>query len=645
MCGIAGIAALSGAPPPTMAQLKAMCDTIVHRGPDEEGLDIRDEVALGVRRLAIIDVGGGSQPIYNEDHTVSTVYNGEIYNFRELRRDLERAGHVFSTHCDTEVLVHAYEEYGKKFPSYLNGMFAFALHDAAHRKLVLARDHLGIKPLYYALTSQYLIWGSEIKALLASGLIDRELDIDALGEFLAWEYVPGSKTLFKGIRKLQPGEMIEIDLDEPSATPRQYWDIPKEDRSKSLTAADWQDAIAAKIKESVQRQLVSDVPLGAFLSGGVDSSLVVAAMGDANTFSIGFDDPSYNELAYAIKVAEHLGVKHTYEIIKPDVAGLFEKLMYFMDDPIGDFSIFPTYIVSQVARKHVTVALSGDGGDELFGGYETYVAEDRARYYKYIPELLRNKVVSPWVNSLKPRPSKKGLVNKLKRFVEGVEQPSWLAHTRWRIFAGDLLRKELFTPTAAKELSTPAGHHIRELFRRAGERGPLNRSLYVDVKSYLCDNCLVKVDRMSMAVSLEARVPLLDKELVELAFTMPGKFKVAGGKTKVLLKRLAARHVPAECVYRPKEGFSIPIKQWLGTQFRPIMEELLDSRKIDKEGIFNSAVIERLKSEHLAGLANHSHVLWSLMVFEAWRDAWLSENSAVSRRGRTPSNTAGLRQR
>jgi asparagine synthase (glutamine-hydrolysing) len=623
MCGIAGIAVLGEGPPPSVNQLTRMCATIAHRGPDDEGIVIRDGVGLGMRRLAIIDIQGGHQPVYNEDRSISTVYNGEIYNFRELRRDLQLTGHVFATQCDTEVIVHAYEQHDLEFPRYLNGMFALALHDSAKRRLILARDHLGIKPLYYALTTQYLVWGSEIKAILASGLVERELDIDALGEFVAWEYVPGEKTLFKTIRKLEPGHMLTIELDEARGKRAQYWDIPAEDSADVSTLLDWQDSIEAQISASVQRQLVSDVPLGAFLSGGVDSSLVVAAMGPATTFSIGFDDPSYNELTYSTRVAKHLHVRHITDVINPEVAGLFEKLMYFMDDPIGDFSIFPTYLVSRLARQHVTVALSGDGGDELFGGYETYVADDRARYYSYLPPLLRHGILAPWVHSLRPRATKKGWVNKLKRFVEGMGQPGSLGHARWRIFAGDGLRGELFTETAHRELSTPAGQHIEDLFRRAGDRAPLNRSLYVDVKSYLCDNCLVKVDRMSMAVSLEARVPLLDKDLVELAFRVPANLKVAGGHTKVLLKRLAARRVPADCIYRPKEGFSIPVKQWLGTQFRPIMENLLDKRKIEAEGIFKSATIEKLKHEHLTGIANHSHVLWSLIVFRAWQDLWL----------------------
>ncbi|MBE9573020.1 MAG: asparagine synthase (glutamine-hydrolyzing) [Proteobacteria bacterium] len=623
MCGIAGIAVFDGAPSPTWEQLKAMCDTLSHRGPDEEGMDIRNNVAIGMRRLSIIDVKGGSQPIFNEDRSIRTVFNGEIYNFRELRRELESMGHVFLTKTDTEVIVHAYEEYGSDFPKYFNGMFAFVLHDSAKRKLFLVRDHIGIKPLYYSFNGKYIVWGSEIKALLASGLIERDLDIDALGEFLAWEYVPGNGTLLKAVRKLEPGEMIEINLDCPICNPQAYWDVPMPPDSSSMTAVEWEEAIDLKIRECVRRQLVSDVSLGAFLSGGVDSSLIVASMGNARTFSIGFDDPSYNELKWARKVAAHLGVDHVDAIIKPDVVNLFEHLMYYMDDPIGDFSIFPTYLVSQHARKHVTVTLSGDGGDELFGGYETYLAEGKAQQYAYVPAFFRKKIIEPLVKSLKPRPIKKGLVNKAKRFVEGLEHPVDLSHARWRIFAGEAIRRELFTDDALAELVTPVASHILKLFHRAGNRQPLNRSLYVDLKSYLCDNCLVKVDRMSMAVSLEARVPFLDKELVELAFCVPDHLKVSNGKTKVLLKRVAARHVPAACVYRPKEGFSIPIKNWLSNELRPLMEELLDNRLIEEEGLFRAPIIERLKREHMVGLANHSHILWSLMVFQAWRRRWL----------------------
>jgi len=377
-----------------------------------------------------------------------------------------------------------------------------------------------------------------------------------------------------------------------------------------------------KLRQAVQRQLISDVPLGAFLSGGVDSSLMVHHMGEARTFSIGFDDPSYNELAWSERVAKHLGVSHRTDVIRPDVVELFDRLMRFLDDPIGDFSIFPTFLVSRLAREEVTVVLSGDGGDELFGGYETYVAQRMARAWQRIPSFVRRGVLQPVVGGLRPRPEKKGLVNKAKRFLEGMQHPEALGHARWRLFLGDAVARSLFTEDACAALRTSSEQHVLDLVRRAGERSELDRGLYVDLKSYLSDNILVKVDRMSMAVSLEARVPYLDHEVVELAFRVPDRLKLDGKRTKVLLKEVAARHVPRECVYRPKEGFSIPIKNWLGAEFRPLMEELLSPTRIRHEGIFEPATVERLKSEHLAGTANHSHVLWALLVFHDWRRRW-----------------------
>ena len=623
MCGIAGIAVFGDASPPTHDQVEAMCRTILHRGPDDEGIDICGSVAFGMRRLSIIDLAGGRQPIYNEDRTIRVIFNGEIYNFRELRRELQSAGHVFRTQSDTEVIVHAYEEYGGNFPNRLNGMFAIALHDMRKHRLILVRDHIGIKPLFYSFRQKYLVWGSEIKAILASGLVERMLDIDALGEFMAWEYVPGTRTLFKSISKLAPGKMMQIDLKAPSCNPVTYWDVPSDGCTTIKNEQEWVEAVEAKITECVRRQLVSDVPLGAFLSGGVDSSMIVASMGDATAFSIGFEDPSYNELMWARKVAEHLHITHMTEVIKPDITDLFLNLMRFMDDPIGDFSIFPTYLVSKLARKHVTVALSGDGGDELFGGYETYVADDKQKQYARIPSYFRKKVIEPSVRAVPPNSAKKGMINKAKRFVEGLEHEEGLSHARWRIFGGEKMRKHLFTDEALKEISTPVSSHILDLFHRAGDRHPLNKSLYVDLKSYLCDDILVKVDRMSMAVFLETRVPFLDPEMVEMAFTVPHFLKVDSGKTKVLLKQVVSRHVPPECAYRPKEGFSIPIKNWLGSELRPLMEELLEKRKIQQGGIFRAETIERLKQEHLTGRSNHSHILWSAIVFHAWAKDWM----------------------
>lgn len=627
MCGIVGIVALAGAAPPDPRVLDRMCARIEHRGPDDRATHVWDGVGLGMQRLSIIDVEGGNQPLFNEDRTVSTVYNGEIYNFRELRAELEAVGHTFATAADTEVIVHGWEEWGADFATRLNGMFAIALHDRKNAKFVLIRDRLGVKPLYYAFTGAHLVFGSEIKALLASGLIERRLNTDAVGQLLAWEYVPAPATLFKDVLKLEPGALIELDLGAATAPqPRVWWDVPPpagEDHVHApRTEQEWADAIDAQVRESVQRQLVSDVPLGAFLSGGVDSSLIVAGMGAAQTFSVGFDDPSYNELAWARKVADHLGVDHRDEIIRPDVVELFDRLMNHMDDPIGDFSIFPTYLVSQHARQHVKVVLSGDGGDELFGGYETYLAQRMAGLWKWIPGPVRRGLVHPLVLALKPRSAKKGPVNMARRFVQGFDADTTLGHARWRLFAAADQLERLFGADARAALETPVNEHIVSLAQRADGRSPLDTALYVDVKSYLSDNILVKVDRMSMACSLEARVPYLDHDLVELAFRMPERFKVHRRQTKVLLKKVAARHLPHDCVYRAKQGFSIPIKTWLGNEFRPLLDEHLSQRRIVDDGLFDAAEIERLKGEHFAGRENHSHVLWTLLVFQDWRRRW-----------------------
>ncbi len=624
MCGITGFLRFSGRTHESDHQrLERMVQTLVHRGPDSAGMGQCKGASLGMRRLSIIDLAGGTQPIYNEDGSIWTVYNGEIYNYPALRRELESCGHIFRTNTDTEVIVHGYEQWGQDFPKRLNGMFAIALHDSNSGELYLVRDHLGIKPLYYAFQADRLIFGSEIKAILASDWIERRMDMQAAADFLSWEYVPGRATLFATIRKLLPGEMLRVAPSTPTDDPVSYWDIPLNTGEEQLNSAAWEERILAQVEQSTRMQMISDVPLGAFLSGGVDSSLIAASMGRVQTFSIGFDDPTYNELRWARRVADHLGVDHHDAIIQPNVVELFDHLMHFMDDPIGDFSIFPTYLVSRLARQHVTVALSGDGGDELFAGYETYLAQEKARLLNRLPSWMRTGLLPALASQLPPTEKKKGLINKLKRFIEGGACPPELAHTRWRMFINQQLREQLFTPQALSQCHQPVGQHINDLFAQSGPRGELNQGLYVDVKSYLCDNILTKVDRMSMAVSLETRVPYLDKDLVSLAFQVPERFKLERGSTKAILKRVAARKIPRECVYRPKEGFSIPIKHWLKTEFSPLMHALLNKQTIEADGLFSWPLIQRLQDEHQRGSHNHSHILWALIVLHDWRRRWL----------------------
>jgi len=622
MCGIAGIVALADAPV-SQSQLQRMCDAMVHRGPDDAGYLVDPGVAIGMRRLSIIDLHSGHQPIFNEDDSVAVVFNGEIYNYRELRERLQTRGHRFKTSSDTEVIVHLWEEMGADFADQLNGMFAIALLDRRQRRLVLARDHVGIKPLYYARVDNGLVFGSEVKVVLESDWVPRRLDMDALGQYLSWEYVPGAATLLRDVRRLEPASILELDLQSGRQTIRRFWSPLRAAANSAGTvrsASDWESEVDERIAGSVRKQLVSDVPLGAFLSGGVDSSIVVAAMGKAETFSIGFDDPTYNETQWSQRVAQHLGVHHHIEIIQPNVLELFERLMWYNDDPIADVSIFPTYLVSKLAANYVKVVLSGDGGDELFGGYETFIAQEKAHLWDALPGWLRRGVLAPIADALPPTSAKKGLINKAKRFVEGAGMDPALGHTRWRLFLTEPARRRLFTPAAFGELTSSVGAHIHRLNAECQHLEPRNRALYVDFGSYLVDNCLTKVDRMSMACSIEARVPLLDKDVVELAFRVPVDLKFTSSETKILLKRVAARHVPRECVYRPKEGFSIPIKSWLKNEFRELLETYLNPDRIALGGIFDAAEVARLKQEHLDNRANHSHILWGLLVFEHWRE-------------------------
>lgn len=619
MCGIAGMAGAGAvsAPPEVLAQ---MCERIRHRGPDDQGLGYYPGVHMGMQRLAVIDLESGNQPLASADGQVFITYNGELYNYRELRAELIQQGFEFVTNSDTEVIVTGYQAWGEKLFPRLNGMFAFALYDQTRHQVLLVRDHIGIKPLYFAEVDNTLVWGSEIKSVLASYQVPRRLNTLALQEFLAWEYVPEDRTLFKDIQRLLPGSVLRFDLQQRTSTTRKYWALNNAPATANRSREEWREELGVSLQRAVQGQLVSDVPLGAFLSGGVDSSLIVAHMGSAETFSIGFDDPSYNELDYARQVADHLGVNHTSEVIQPDVLGLFDQLMYHMDDPIGDFSIFPTYLVSRMTRNHVTVALSGDGGDELFGGYDTYVAQHYAGYYDRLPGFLRTAAIPALTNLLPPGAQKKGLINKIKRFAEGGALPERLGHARWRLFATHAELQQLMVGEAAQ--ADDVYGHIERLRDSCTELDAVNQSLYIDTHSYLTDNCLPKIDRMSMAVSLETRVPFLDPKLMQQVFSMPGEHKLAGSETKPLLKELAAQHVPHDCVYRNKEGFSIPIKQWLANEFSSLLDTYLAPERLAAQGIFNAPHVQGLINEHRSNVANHSHRLWSLIVFQAWSDKW-----------------------
>lgn len=627
MCGICGIMTFSPAAEIARDEVRRMNEAIIHRGPDEDGFYHGEQIGMAMRRLSIIDLSSGQQPIGNEDGTVWIIFNGEIYNYLELRRDLESRGHRFKTKSDTEAIVHAYEEFGVECPAKLNGMFGFAIWDTRNRSLFLARDRLGKKPLYYYAGNDRLVFGSELKSILQSQHVPRRVSPEALDLYLTYEYVPAPHTIFAGIKKLPAGHSLLIRRDGKTEL-RRYWDLHF--RENGYHAAELQQGLVDLLQDAVKIRLMSDVPLGAFLSGGIDSSCVVALMArvmdqPVKTFSIGFEEGSYNELEYARAIARHYKTDHKEFILRPNALELTEKLVKHLDEPLGDFSIFPTYLVSKMAREHVTVVLSGDGGDELFAGYDTYVADWMYRKYRMLPSFLRHGLVQPFARLLPPTEKKKGPINKIKRFVEGTQYPEDLQHVRWMIFLAEREKQQLYGE-ALHDIDIRRGAHdfIRGHFQNADSRDYINRQLYVDIKTYLCDDIMVKVDRMSMAASLEARAPFLDYRVVEYAATIPSALKLQGQQTKWILKEAMKGLLPPPIVKRGKEGFSIPIKNWLKEELRPMMLDVLSPARLKRDGFFNAEYVQRLVDEHLAGAENHSHRLWALTVFGIWREQYLT---------------------
>jgi asparagine synthase (glutamine-hydrolysing) len=625
MCGIAGIYQFSGGGLIATDDIRRMCQVLAHRGPDDEGIYIHATAGIGMRRLSIIDLQSGHQPIANEDESIWVVFNGEIYNHRELRCELEAMGHRFRTQSDTEAIVHAYEEFGDRCVERMNGMFAFAVLDQKRQLLFLARDRLGIKPLYYFVDTRRVLFGSEIKAILSHDDVPRELDFAALDSFLTFEYVAGPQTIFKAIKKLPAGHTMMVTPQGVTIT--RYWDVAQ-------TASDedeqtYCERLYTTLKSAVQYRLLSDVPLGALLSGGIDSSTIVGLMAEqlatpVETFSIGFEEDTYNELDYARQISRHFQTHHHEQIIRPDAIELTEKVIRHCDEPLGDFSVFPTYLVSVFARKHVTVALSGDGGDELFAGYDHYKAQKLDGYYRWLPRAVRTHVIAYLLEQIPPTVQKKGLINKAKRFIEGAALPSDLAHTRWMTFLTAADKSQLYSPELRRELKEVDAHaFIRRYLARAGIDDPLGEQLLLDLKTYLVDDILVKVDRMSMATALEVRVPFLDYRVVELAASIPSRLKLKGWTSKHVLKQAMGSLLPPSILHKKKEGFSIPMKNWLKDELRPLLLDALSPDRVRRRGYFNAVYIERLISEHLAGTQNHSHKLWPLVLFEIWHSIYL----------------------
>jgi len=624
MCGICGIVGRIPGLVVEVTDLRKINNTLVHRGPDDEGyfVDQSGGAGLAVRRLSIIDLATGHQPIGNEDGTIWIVFNGEIYNHLELRSRLEQRGHVFSTRTDTEAILHAYEEYGDDCVHHLNGMFAFAIWDSRRRRLLLVRDRLGVKPMYYHLSQDRLVFGSELKAVIAHPETPRDIDLAALDHFLTLEYIPAPRTIFRNIHKLSPGHRLV--LEDGRCRIEQYWNIRFQPNQHD--EATCVEALTELIRDAVKIRLMADVPLGAFLSGGIDSSTIVSSMSETSdtpvrTFSIGFGDPTYNELPYARLVSKACGAQHYEEILRRDINDLTLRLVGHFDEPFGDFSIFPTYLVSEVARRFVKVTLSGDGGDEVFAGYDTYLAQSLdQRFYRHLPYWARRSVLPRLMDAIPPQPAKKGSINKVKRFVEGGSLPVNLQHTRWMMFVNRADKVQLYQPDLWQALKNGEAPEalIEQYFGQAAGVDPLAQQQYVDIKTYLAEDILTKVDRMSMAVSLEVRVPLLDYRIVEFAVNLPPHMKIRGNETKVILRRAMANRLPRAVLAKPKEGLSIPLKHWLCNELRPLMTDLLSAETVRRRGYFSPECLTRWVNEHLARRANHSHRLWALMVFELW---------------------------
>jgi asparagine synthase (glutamine-hydrolysing) len=633
MCGIVGIVDVDSTRPIQSHELDAMVRMLVHRGPDDEGAVIRPGVALGMRRLAIIDVATGQQPFGNEADDVQLVANGEIYNYQQLGKELRALGHVIRTNSDIEVLVHAYEEWGIDFLRRVRGMFALALWDARTRTLIAARDRAGEKPLYWTRTPRGLLLASEVKALLVRPEVARELDPEAVDQFLTYEYVLAPRTILKGVHKLPPGHYLTYRDGDVQV--RRYWDAAQV-APRAWAEADAVDALRAALRQATVSQMIADVPLGAFLSGGIDSSSIVAFMSEAspqpvNTFSIGFDDGTYNELPYAREVAALFSTNHRERTVSPNLHELFDRLVVHLDEPFADVSLFPTYLVSQLAREHVTVALSGDGGDELFGGYDAYQAQRLAARFAWMGDALLPAAAAV-AAALPPTEKKKGLVNKFKRFTLGATQaPRDIGHYRWMVYLSARAKARLYSPALRAALTrTDVYAPVRETLARFGHDDLANRQFYADLSLYLADDILVKVDRMSMATSLETRAPFLDADVMELAFSMPGHLKIRDGVRKWILKEAMRGIVPDRILTRKKEGFSIPMKNWLRRELQPLMRTLLAPDRVTARGLFSAAEIARLVDDHVAGRENHAHTLFPLMVFERWCQAHLPERSAAA---------------
>lgn len=602
--------------------LEAMNRAIEHRGPDEDGFYLNENVALAMRRLSIIDLTSGQQPIYNEDRTKAIVFNGEIYNYQELRENLDKLGHKFYTRSDTEVVIHLYDQYGAEGLQHLRGMYAFAIWDDVEKSLFLARDRVGKKPILYShQPNGDLIFGSEFQAVLMHPSVTREVDLEAIDSYLSFLCVPAPMTAFKSIRKLEPGHWLKWKDGEIET--KRYWQ-PDFSKKIKISEAEAIEETTRILRESTRLRMISEVPLGAFLSGGVDSSAVVALMAQESsqpvkTFSIGFEEQDFSELKYAKRVAEHVGAEYHEFIVRPNALDVIPTLVDHYGEPYADSSAIPTYYVSKETRKHVTVALNGDGGDESFAGYERYAAMRIAEKYAKVPAALRKIFVETPVGLLPSHELKRSRIRDAKRFLKSANLPRTERYLRWVSTFNRDTKNELYTDEFRETLngSDPADL-LENWFAKANGIGTVDSTMMTDQMTYLPNDLLVKVDIASMANSLEARSPFLDHNLIEFAATLPENLKMRGVETKSLLKKVAARLVPREVIYRRKMGFGVPVGKWFRGEMKDFVKDVLLSETSLRRGIVKPEAMERYVAEHTTGLRDHSFQIWTLLMLELW---------------------------
>ena len=618
MCGIAGFSW------PDRELVGQMIQKLAHRGPDCNGIYIDEQISLGHQRLSIVDISElGRQPMSYRDDSLWLSYNGELYNFPELRQTLENRGYSFRSRTDTEVILAAYAEYGLECLQKFNGMFAFALWDKTKQELILARDRLGIKPLYYFYDRGKLAFASELKALLEIPHVSRELNYQALYDYIGYEFIPAPNTIFRNIYKLPPGHYLRFREGKLELT--RYWNLQFSTEAQSPSY--YEDKLGELLEDSVRKRLLADVPVGVFLSGGLDSSsiatmMVRCGMNSLQTFALGYEDRSFSELDYARTMAQELKTEHRELIIQPITPELLETAVWHLDEPMTDLSAIPFYLICQQAREHVKVCLSGEGGDELLVGYDRFLASKAHSYYQLLPSLLRNKIVAPLVEALPDRPQKKGAINLLKRFIQGGLLPKAGGHMRWQYFGVPEREERLFASEILSEVDRDPFAPVRRILANCNSVDRLEKEIYVDLNLTMVDSLIMKADKMSMAHGLEVRVPFLDHRLVEFCATIPSNLKLQGFTTKAVFRSAMKGVLPEKIRGRGKQGYSLPIKSWLREDLKDYMIEVLNSSPLI-EAAFDLKYIQQLIQEHLEYRANHNHILWALINLALWHRLFL----------------------